>query len=88
MASAEGFLQSPLVVWVRFSLWSHCVRNTVDHCLQTLLMNWLNTRSRGCISLIIFSSLQANNTFKASALIESVTDLADGIFLNEIMMDM
>lgn len=44
MASAEGFLQSPLVVW-------------------------------------------ANNTFKASALIESVTDLADGIFLNEIMMD-
>lgn len=44
MASAEGFLQSPLVVW-------------------------------------------ASNTFKASSLIESVTDLADGIFLNEIMMD-
>ncbi|XP_020612546.1 uncharacterized protein LOC110050910 [Orbicella faveolata] len=44
MATAEGFLQSPLVVW-------------------------------------------ANNTFKGSALIESITDLADGVFLNEIMMD-
>ncbi|KAJ7381954.1 positive regulation of protein localization to cilium [Desmophyllum pertusum] len=44
MATAVGFLQSPLVVW-------------------------------------------ANNTFKASALIESITDLADGVFLNEIMMD-
>jgi len=44
MATAEGFLHSPLVVW-------------------------------------------ANNTFKGSALIESITDLADGVFLNEIMME-
>ncbi|XP_068681425.1 girdin-like isoform X2 [Montipora foliosa] len=44
MASAEGFLHSPLVVW-------------------------------------------ANNTFKTNILIESITDLADGVFLNEIMTD-
>lgn len=39
MATAEGFLQSPLVVWVRRSLlWIRCFR--AFHCLQTVLMKY------------------------------------------------
>ena len=49
MATAEGFLHSPLVVWVRRSfLLIRCVR---VHCLQTLLMK--------------YRSLWAINSFRA-----------------------